>query len=352
MVTQKTDMDSAIEKIKYILEQKKGALFIKAVDSFNKGTVMQPVNNKEREKRELEGRRIKTGTIIDDMIGGGIGIGESVMVYGAPASGKSQTAFTVAALCENICVWIDVEGTFSFKRLKEICDSRNINYEEKLNKFILYECKTWLDQMIASRSIPSPEEIKSLYGENAKIDVIICDSLTDDFRGVEFTGRETLSLKTGMLREFLGALKDNAILHQAGVLYTNQVSSKPVATAYASVSDTQSPVGGYSVEHKPTYSLHFRKGTGNIRVVRMMDSSNNKLSEHAVVINEKGIDNLPKEAVKSKAYEKGTEKFEAGQTQEQQLPKKKEKKLIYNPEEITEEEALNMESEGTIVSEE
>lgn len=256
-------------------------------------------------------------------------------------SGKSQTAFTVLALCENYVVWIDMEDTFSFKRLKEICEARNINYEEKKKKLILYRCNNWFEQMIAVRSIPSPEEIKTMYGENAKIDLIIADSLTDQFRGVEFTGRETLPLKTGMLREFLGALKDNAVAHKAGILYTNQISAKPVATPYASACDTQSPVGGYSVEHKPSFSLHFRKGSGNIRVVRIMDSSFNKLGERAFVINEKGIDNLPKQAEKAQLYEKNSEKFDSTQSQEEKIKEeKRKKKLVYKPDELTEEEVL------------
>jgi len=337
----KTEMDKAIERLRQMLEKKKGDLFVKAADGFGKGITMQPVNNDEVEDEEINGLLIKTGTVIDDMIGGGIGVGKSAMVYGAPASGKSQTAFTVLALCENYVVWIDMEDTFSFKRLKEICEARNINYEEKKKKLILYKCNNWFEQMIAVRSIPSPEEIKTMYGENAKIDLIIADSLTDQFRGVEFTGRETLPLKTGMLREFLGALKDNAVVHKAGILYTNQISAKPVATPYASACDTQSPVGGYSVEHKPSFSLHFRKGSGNIRVVRIMDSSFNKLGERAFVINEKGIDNLPKQAEKAQLYEKNSEKFNSTQSQEEKIKEeKRKKKLVYKPEELTEEEVL------------
>lgn len=233
-------------------------------------------------------------------------------------SGKTQVVFTIIALSKNIVVIIDSENTFSFKRLKQICDARGIDYEALKKRLLLYKPKNWLEQLIMARSIPAPEEL----GEN-KIDIIICDSLIKYFRGIEFTGRNTLPLKMGFLREFIGSLEDNAKLHKAGIIYTNQVSETPVMTAFSSKADTQMPVGGHSVAHCPTYSLFFRKGSGNIRVVRMMDSSNNELSERAFVINEKGIDDLPKEAEKADLYEKGTLKFEKKQSQEDLRKKKK-----------------------------
>ena len=340
MPTGKTDMDKAIDEIREILEKSKGHMFVEFLKDFKSNSVLKPVDNDEEEQKELTGIRIKTGTVIDDMIGGGIAVGESAMLYGEYAAGKTQVIFTIVALCKGIVVFIDAEGTFSFKRIKEICDARGIDYPALKKRIILYKPINWMQQMINARSIPVPEELPSLgYEKGQKIDIIICDSVIYFFRGIEFTGRETLPIKTAFLREFLGALKDNAIAHKACVIFTDQISEKPAMTAYTSKSDTQGAVGGHSVTHFPTYNLFLRKGAGNIRVIRMMDSSNNPLTERAIVINEKGIDDLPKEAKAAKLYDESAEKYNVKQAQEEQLPKR-----VKNAQEITDEEVAEAET--------
>jgi len=335
MPTGKNDMDKAIESIRALLEEKKGHLFVEGFKILKSNSVFPTSNIDEEEQKELTGLRIKTGTVIDDMISGGIGVGESAMLYGEYAAGKTQAVFTIICLCKGIIVMIDTEGTLSFKRLKEICNARGIDYEDLKKRIILYKPTNWMEQLVVARSIPSPEELE----KGTKIDVIICDSVISFFRGIEFTGRETLPLKTGFLREFLGALKENAIVHNACVIFTDQISEKPAMTAYTSKSDTQGAVGGHSVLHFPTYNLFFRKGAGNIRVIRMMDSSNNPLTERAIVINEKGIDDLPKEAKAAKLYDESAEKYNVKQAQEEQLPKR-----VKNAQEITDEEVAEAET--------
>lgn len=333
-------MDLAIEQIRDILEKKKGHLFIEGVKELKSNKTFAPTPIADKRNRELTGIRIKTGTVIDSMIGGGIGVGESLMLYGEYAAGKSQGVFTIIAQCKNYIVMIDTEGTFNLGRIEEICKAREIDFESLMSRIILFEPKNWMDQLIVARSIPSLEEFQATYGKDAKIDVIICDSVINYFRGIEFTGRETLPLKTGFLREFLGALKDNAVVHNACVVFTDQISEKPAMTAYTSKSDTQGAVGGHSVLHFPTYNLFFRKGAGNIRAIRMMDSSNNPLCEKAIVINEKGIDDLPKEAKAAKLYAESSKKYDDKQAQEQQLPK-----ALKNAQELTEEDLTDQQSE-------
>jgi RecA/RadA recombinase len=340
MPQSKTEMDTAIEQIRDILEKKKGHLFIEGVKELKSNKVFAPTPISDKLNREKTGLRIKTGTVIDDMIGGGIGVGESCMLYGEYAAGKTQGIFTIIAQCKGYVVMIDCEGTFNLGRIEEICVARGIDFNSLMNRIILFEPKNWMDQLVVARSIPSLEEFQATYGKDAKIDVIVCDSVINYFRGIEFTGRETLPLKTGFLREFLGALKDNAIVHNACVVFTDQISEKPAMTAYTSKSDTQGAVGGHSVTHFPTYNLFFRKGAGNIRAIRMMDSSNNPLCEKAIVINEKGIDDLPKDAKAAKMYAESAKKYDDKQAQETQLPKS-----LKTAEEVTEEDLEDQRSE-------
>lgn len=337
-----TEMDKAIDEIQDLLTRKKGKLFIDFLKLFKTNATIPPVDNDEEEKKQITGIKIKTGTVIDEIIGGGIGVGESAMLYGEFASGKTQTVFTIVALSKGMVVYIDSEDSFSFPRLKEICDARGIDYQEIKRRLILYKPISWVEQLIIARSIPAPEELPQ------KLDIIICDSLINYFRGIEFTGRNTLPLKMGFLREFIEALKYVAKVHKAGIIYTDQVSETPVATMYSSKADTQVPVGGHSVAHQPTYSLFFRKSSGNVRIVRIMDSSKDKQAERAFVINEKGIDDLPKEAKASKNAEESAKKFDVKMTQEDILPKKikkdgtedKENKSENIDEEIIEKEEL------------
>jgi len=315
-----TEMDKAIDEIQEILIKKKGKLFIDCAKTLNTSTTISPVDVDAEEKKELTGMKIKTGTVIDEIIGGGIGVGEMAMLYGEFAAGKTQTVFTIVALSKGMVVYIDSEDSFSFKRLKEICDARGIDYADVKKRLLLYKPQNWLEQLIIARSIPAPEEL------DGKIDIIIVDSIINYFRGQEFTGRQTLPLKTGFLREFIEALKYVAKIHKAGIIMTNQVSEEPSMNAYSSKADTQKPLGGHSVTHQPTYSLFFRKGSGNIRVVRVIDSSKDKQAERAFIINEKGIDDLPKDAKAAESYEEGAKKFETKMTQEaipKATPKKK-----------------------------
>src|SRR3990170_8249889 len=129
MPTGKTDMDKAIEEIRDILEKKKGHLFIECTKVLKSNSTIAPVDVDEEETKEFTGERIKTGTVIDEMIGGGIGVGESAMLYGEYAAGKTQAIFTIVALCKGIVVFIDTEGTFSInKNYYPFTESYNSKY--------------------------------------------------------------------------------------------------------------------------------------------------------------------------------------------------------------------------------
>jgi len=310
-------MTEILEEIKNTLIKRKTEMFKNILkDLQNKK--LDPISIDELEKRENNELKIKTGTLIDEIIGGGVPEGKSMMLYGELASGKTQTCLTCLALCPNGIIYIDTEGSFRVARLKEICKSRNLDYEEIKKKIIYFNPKTWGEQLSVLFSIPSPVDVQM------KIDLIICDSISKHFRGIEFVGRENLQIKTGLIREFILALEHIAELHRAALIYTTQIYDTPAATPYTSVSQIQKPVGGRSAEHQPDIVIHYRKGRGNVRVARMMDSSWNALAERAFVLNEKGIDDIPEEASVYSAEEKRAEKFAKTQKQEDIVKREKE----------------------------
>jgi hypothetical protein len=66
------------------------------------------------------------------------------------------------------------------------------------------------------------------------------------------------------------------------------------------------------------------KSTGNVSIVRMVDSSFNKLAECSFLITEKGIEDIPDDVEVAKRLLESAAKYEQKMTQEEL--KKKEKK--------------------------
>jgi len=60
---------------------------------------IKEVNLLEKYKQEQSEQKLKTGTLIDILIGGGLDAGSSMLLYGQYGSGKTQTCFTMAVLC-------------------------------------------------------------------------------------------------------------------------------------------------------------------------------------------------------------------------------------------------------------
>jgi RecA/RadA recombinase len=320
--------DSSIDEIKDFLVKKKNSQFKDYADSLNKNTKIKPISCKVKEAAEKSEFKVKTNTVIDDIIGGGIPEGKSTLLYGEFRTGKTQTCETCTVLTNGWVIYIDVEDSCRMERLREMCETRGINWEKVRDKIIYYQPKNWMEQMIVSTSLPSPADV------DGKVDLIICDSLNKHFRGIEFQGRETLGLKTGLLREFISQLETASKMHKAALLYTSQVYDEPNAGGFPKPKEeTQKPIGGHSLAHQPDFVLFFMKSTGNVRVVRMVDSSFNKLAERSFVITEKGIEDIPKDAAVAKQVLENAAKYEKKMTQEE-LKKEDKKKTGESEEQV------------------
>lgn len=312
-------MPDVIQEIKEELVKKKSNLFKEYLEKMNSKQGLEPIPLAELEKQEKSEFKVKTGTLIDEIIDGGIPENKSLMLYGEFRSGKTQTCLTMAVLCPNRVIYIDTEKSLRISRLKEICDARKLDWEKVRDKIVYFRPKDWIEQMLVIYKIPAPSD------SDGKVDLIICDSISRHFRGIEFQGRETLQIKNGLQREFVFALERVAELHKAALVYTTQIYDTPNVNPWSSLVDTQKPIGGHSIEHQPDFILFFRVGKGNIRVVQMVDSSYTPLAERAFVITEAGIEDLPEDAEARKALEERAEKFSEKQAQEE--IKKKSKKV-------------------------
>jgi len=304
-------MGDAISDLKEILLKQKNAQIAEFVNKVTLKTKIKPTNLKQKEADEKSEFKVRTNTVLDDIIGGGIPEGKSALLYGEFASGKTQTCETATVLTGGSVIYIDIEDSCRMERLREMCEARHLDWEKVRDKIIYFNPQDWMEQMlIAFTSLPSPADV------DGKVDLIICDSLNKHFRGIEFQGRETLGLKTGLLREFIYQLEKAAKLHHAALLYTSQVYDETNAGAYTSKSDTQKPIGGHSLEHQPDFVLFFMKSTGNVRICRMIDSSFNKLAERSFLITEKGIEDIPDDSEVAKRLMENAAKYEKKMSQE------------------------------------
>lgn len=269
----------------------------------HKGKEILPVDSTKEFEKEQTQLKLKTGTLIDDMVGGGFEAGSSMLLYGEFGSGKTETCFTMAVLCPDTVIYIDTEGSFKWTRIKEMCDTRGLNYKEIFKKIELYQPANWVELMILIRQLPSPADV-------GKIGLIIIDSLTKPFRGIEFAGRQELFVKQPPLRELMLSSQETAKTYECAVIFTTQIYETPNANPFMPDWASQKPVGGASIEHQASYVMFMRRAQGNCRIARLVDADWKCLSERPFMITAKGIDDMPdtekaKEVIeKAEAYEK------------------------------------------------
>ena len=289
-------------------------------DSYDKVKALKKIKSVdvgEKYESELKEEKLQTGTLIDALIGGGLEAGSSMVLYGEYGSGKTQTCITMAVLCPTVVIYIDTEGSFRASRIKQICDERGLDYKAVFAKIKLFQPSNWIEQMYILDSLPSPIDV-------GKIGLIIVDSLTKRFRGVEFSGRESLSTKQPLVREYMLRLEEISKTYGSGLIYTTQIYESPTANPFLPAWTGQKPVGGASLLHQPDYVVFLRKSRGTVRIARLIDASWRPLRERPFMITVKGIENLP-ETKKSETLVEKLEKYEGKQTAVLNDPKKKKK---------------------------
>lgn len=274
----------------------------------------------EQEENEI---KIETGTLVDGLIGGGLSPATSMLIYGEYGSGKSQTCYTMCVECPHAVVVIDAENSFRAQRIKQIAETRGKDFKEVFKKITLKQPQNWVQQLRCLWSIPTPPEVPT-----GKIGLIIVDSLTKRFRGIEFAGRQSLYIKQPLIREFSFKIDRIVKAYQAGLIITTQVYEDPNVVSFLAEWTKFKAVGGSSLLHQPDFVLFLRRVKGqNVRIARMMDSSWQPLRECPFVITERGIDDLPENAKARDALLKRAADFEKKQKQEDLRKKEKKKKV-------------------------
>ena len=223
----------------------------------------------------------------NEMLNGGIETQCITEVYGMYGCGKSQLAMQLAVNVqlpydkgglEGGALFIDTEGTFRPERIIQMSEHLGINSEQALKNIHVARAYNSDHQMLLV------DKAAELIKEK-NIRLLVVDSLTAHFRA-EYVGRGTLASRQQKLNRHLHALSKLADLYNVVIFVTNQVMSRPDIM----FGDPTAPIGGHIVGHSATYRMYLRKGKGEKRIAKLVDSPCLPDGESLFSVTENGIE--------------------------------------------------------------
>lgn len=238
------------------------------------------------ERRKAVAKLTSCSKALDDLLGGGFETQAVTELYGEFGCGKTQMAHQLAVNVqlpidnrglEGHAAIIDTEGTFRPERIVQMADALGLDPKEVLQNIHVARAYSSSHQMLLVDKI---KELASDY----PIRLIVVDSLTAHFRA-EYVGRGLLADRQGKLNIFLHSLRRLGEICNAVVLVTNQVHAKPDAL----FGDPTRPIGGHVVGHTVTFRIYMRKGKGDKRVCKLVDSPCYPEGDAVISIKESGI---------------------------------------------------------------
>lgn len=240
--------------------------------------------------------RLSTGSDNwNKILGGGFESSSVSEVYGEFRCGKTQLSHTMCVTAqlpkcdsgaEGKVAIIDTEGTFRPERIMQIAERFNVDPEQAIENIIIHRAKN---------SEHQHEILCSMAEQFSTGDyrLLIVDSILNLFRS-DYTGRGELSERQQKLAQHLRKLAECAEEFNIAVFMTNQVQSDPGASALFAGADGRKPVGGHILAHASTTRVLLRKGRGEERVAKVMDSPDCPEGEATYVITTGGINDPEK----------------------------------------------------------
>ncbi|GBF98329.1 meiotic recombination [Raphidocelis subcapitata] len=242
-------------------------------------------------RRQREIVRITCGSsAVDQLLGGGLAETKCITeMYGEFRTGKTQ-------LCHTLCVttqlpiadgggagkvaFVDTEGTFRPERVRAIAARFNLDPDAVLDNILYaraYTHEAQLDLLaaIAAKMVDEPFKL------------LVVDSIMANFR-TDFVGRGELSERQQKLGVMMAALKKLSEEFNVAVIITNQVQSDP-GGGMTFVQDPKKPIGGHVLAHASTQRLFLRKGKGEQRVVKVVDSPCLAEGEASFAVSDVGV---------------------------------------------------------------
>ena len=230
--------------------------------------------------RALRSRQIKTPLHVEEldmMTKKGFETQSLYEIYGDEGSGKTQMSMTIAAEALGAghgVIFIDCEGAFDLDRFDQICQSRDITYDEEKLGYHMYSDESDLEKGIQSM-------IEELIERDVRY--IIIDGLVGLMR-LAFKGRGELADRQTELKDILKYLRNLSILLNIGIIITNQVTANPDPFGAK-----MKPIGGHVLGHYVKYIIAMSKGMKNNRNVRLIKSPNSPQGDYVCYLNEEGV---------------------------------------------------------------
>lgn len=247
-------------------------------------------------KEELERRQkllyLTTGSQkLDALLKGGIEQGSVTEIYGEFSAGKTQVCHTLAVNAQlpiekkglggNV-VWIDAEATFRPERIREIAAGLSMDGNQAMENISIARITSAAHLELFIKW----ELAKVVTSKNIKL--IIVDSIINLHRN-EFAGRGNLADRQHRLGGVIFKLVKLAEMYGVAVVYTNQVMSNPDGAMFG---NPQKPTGGNIVSHLSSMRLAIYKGSGNERIIKIVDSPNHAFSDCRILITREGVKDL------------------------------------------------------------
>ncbi|KAL3670181.1 DNA repair protein RAD51 A [Phytophthora oleae] len=241
----------------------------------------------------LESRKdlitLSTGSnAVDELLKGGIETGSITELFGEFRTGKTQLCHQLCVTCqlpvdrgggEGKALYIDTEGTFRPQRLQAIAERYGLDGDSVL------------DNVAFARAYNSEHQMQLLIQASAmmaesRFALVIVDSATALFR-TDYSGRGELAARQQELAKFLRSLTRMADEFGVAVVITNQMTANPDSGMFAK--DPLQPIGGNIMAHASCTRLRLKKGRGENRVMKVVDSPILPESEAIYSITEQGI---------------------------------------------------------------
>jgi len=258
-------------------------------DAMEKANVCFKSGTEVWEHRRNMARITTSSHELDELLGGGIETGSMTEFFGEYRTGKTQIAHQ---LCVNVqlpkesgglggtAVYLDTEGTFRPERIISMAKAKGIDPDKALKNILygrVYNCD---HQILLAKQLLNQNFVKE-----RNIKLVIVDSLVGHFRS-EYVGRGTLANRQQTLNSHIhDLLRLCDIYPDLAIIVTNQVQSKP-DTFYGNPIQA---AGGNIVAHGTTMRVYLRKGKGEQRIAKIVDSPCLPEGEAIFTVTEDGI---------------------------------------------------------------
>ncbi|KAF4706757.1 DNA repair protein rad51d [Perkinsus olseni] len=206
--------------------------------SINMSLAPKPLS--AREYGQFQRHKVSTGMLpLDELLQGGLPVGQLVELYGPAGSGKTQLLMTIAVRVladEGRVFWFDTERTLHPDRFKSLCErwSPHASFETMLSRMAIKECDDLLDLargVEALKALPVCGDhclivIDSVAAAARCSEDVILSRLEADGSNARGSEATVLAERQGLLNRVAVALKGAAWLQRAAIkmMPSNQLS--------------------------------------------------------------------------------------------------------------------------------